>query len=250
MGRSAAGRPGELGPVRAVDALPFAGRAEELRALGEQWDAAKRGRGGVALITGEAGIGKTRLAAKLIETAGSDNATVAACAALDLGGGAPFGLWAELLAELTRACGVPPDLPGVADLALLSPELEGAFAPARAMVSPRSPELERVRLFEATVGLLEWAARRGPCILLFEDVHDADAASLELIGYVARRLPRLAVVIVLTRRDLPRRAEVDAVLRRLPPRGIAVREVELGPMPPGDMGRLVRATQRSIPSGS
>lgn len=240
--RSAARAFADDSPSRAADALPFAGRADELRALVTQWRAAKQGQGCVALITGEAGIGKTRLAAKLIETAGGGDAIVASCAALDLGGGAPFGLWAELLAELVQTCGTPPDLPGMADLALLSPELEGAFAPERPTVSPRAPELERVRLFEATVGLLVWAARRGPCILLFEDVHAADPASLELVGYVARRLPRLPVLIVLTRRDLPRRAEVDAVLRRLPPRGITVREVELGPMPPGDMGRLVRAT--------
>jgi DNA-binding SARP family transcriptional activator len=242
--RAAVSEPEEAGAVQLADALPLSGRIEELEALVEAWHQAKRARGGVAVVTGEAGIGKTRIAAKLIETARADGASVAACAGLDLGGGAPFGLWAELLRDLVRACGAPPeDAPWVADLARLSPELEGALVPAPPIAGSPSPELERVRLFEAMVGMLEWAARRRPCLLLFEDVHTADPASLELIGYVARRLPRLALLIVVTRRDLPRRPEVDFVLGRLPLRGTAVREIELGPLPPDDMRRLLRAVE-------
>jgi predicted ATPase len=130
----------------------------------------------------------------------------------------------------------------VADLARLSPELEGALLPAPPIAAAPSPELERVRLFEAMVGMLEWAAGRRPCLRLFE-VHTADPPSLELIGYVARRLPRLALLIVLTRRDLPRRPEVDSVLQRLPLRGTAVPKIELGPLPPDDMRRLLRAAE-------
>jgi DNA-binding SARP family transcriptional activator len=227
-----------------ADALPFTGRIDELETLVEAWRVARRGRGGVAAVKGEAGIGKTRIAAKLIETARADGAAVAVCAGLDLGGGAPFGLWAELLRDLVPSCGIPPeDLPWVADLARLSPELEGALLPAPPLARSPSPQLERVRLFEAMVGMLEWAARIRPLVLLFEDVHAADVASLELLGYAARRLPRLPVLIVLTRRDLPRSHDVDAVLQRLPARGTPVREIELGPLPPDDMGRLVRAAE-------
>jgi DNA-binding SARP family transcriptional activator len=245
--RSASAAEG-TGALQLADALPFTGRIEELETLVEAWRVAKRGRGGVAAVKGEAGIGKTRIAAKLIETARADGAAVAACAGLDLGGGAPFGLWAELLRDLIRACGAPPeDLPWVADLARLSPELEGALLPAPPIAASPSPQLERVRLFEAMVGMLEWAARTRPFVLLFEDVHAADVASLELLGYAARRLPRLPVLIVLTRRDLPRSPEVDSVLQRLPARGTPVREVELGPLPPDDMGRLVRAAEKLEP---
>ena len=245
---------GEIGPaqdpavgagtVQLAHALPFTGRAEELEALVDAWREARRACGRLAVVTGEAGIGKTRLAAELIETARADGARVASCAALDLGGGAPFGLWAELLRDLLRACGAPPeDVPWTADLARLSPELEGALAPAPPVLASPSPELERARLFEAMVGMVEWTARQRPCVLLFEDVHAADLASLELLGYVARRLPRLAVLIVLTRRDLPRRPEVDHVLQRLAQRGTGVREIELGPLPPDDIGRLLRAAE-------
>jgi DNA-binding SARP family transcriptional activator len=237
----AAAEPDLLGNAALLtDALPFTGRIAELEALVEAWRQARRGRGGIAAVTGEAGIGKTRIAAKLIETARVEGATIASCAALDLGGGPPFGLWAELLRDLVGAYGAPPeDLPWVADLARLSPQLQGALPPT----PPSSPQLERVRLFEATVAMLEWAARKRPCLLLFEDVHTADPASLELVAYVARRLPRLPVLIMLTRRDLPARAEVDSLLHRLPLHGIAVREIELGPLPAGDMRRLVRTAE-------
>src|ERR671935_34699 len=65
------------------DSHPFTGRVAELEALVEAWRQAKRGRGGVAAVTGEAGIGKTRIAAKLIQTARAEGAAVAYCAGLE-----------------------------------------------------------------------------------------------------------------------------------------------------------------------
>ena len=243
--RAVAGLEATDDAVPVGDGHPFTGRIAELEALVEVWRQARGGHGGVAALAGEAGIGKTRLAAKLIETARAEGAAVAWCAGLDLGGGAPFGLWAELLRGLVRICGAPPEeLPWVADLARLSPELEAAVGPAPSFHRSSSPQLERVRLFEAMVAMLEWAARRRPCLLLFEDIHAAEPASLELIGYVARRLPRLRMLIVLTRRDLPARPEVDALLHRLPRRGIPVCEIDLAPLAPDDMRNLVRAAAR------
>jgi DNA-binding SARP family transcriptional activator len=224
------------------DGHPFTGRIAELETLVEVWRQARGGYGGVAALAGEGGIGKTRIAAKLIETARAEGAAVAWCAGLDLGGGAPFGLWAELLRGLVRVHGAPPEeLPWVVDLARLSPELEAASGPAPLPRHSSSPQLERVRLFEAMVAMLEWAARRRPCLLLFEDIHTADSASLELIGYVARRVPRLRMLIVLTRRDLPARPDVDSLLHRLPRRGIPVCEIDLTPLAADDMRNLVRA---------
>lgn len=251
-GEAGEGQPAALGAFDDAmplgDSHPFTGRVAELEALVEAWRQARRGRGGVAAVTGEAGIGKTRIAAKLIETARAEGAAVAYCAGLELGGGAPYGLWAELLRGLVRALGAPPeDMPWVADLARLSHELQAALPPSPPSVPSPSPQLERVRLFEAMVAMLEWVASRRPCLLLFEDVHVADPASVELLAYAARSLPRLKLLIVLTRRDLPARPEVDSLLHRLPLRGVAVREIELGPLPDDDMRRLVRAADRLRP---
>jgi DNA-binding SARP family transcriptional activator/tetratricopeptide (TPR) repeat protein len=228
--------------------LPLAGRDRELAEVLECWAAARAGAGGVVTVTGEPGVGKTRLALELLECARKDGARTAICAALDLGaaagerGGAALGLWAELIGELGRDLEPPP--PGAtwpAGLAPLAPDLGrrlGGDAEPRAAASP---DLERARLHEATVELIEWAARARPVVLALEDVHLADAASLELVAYVGRRAARLPVLLVLTRRPLPRRAEVDAVEHALRSRGALQCEVALGPLAPGAEATLARA---------
>src|SRR5205085_2484249 len=79
---------------------------------------------------------------------------------------------------------------------------------------------ERARLFEAIVELLEWASDERPLVLLLEDVHVADAASLELAAYAGRRLGGLPVLMIVTRRDLPRPPEVDSLEHTLRARGV------------------------------
>jgi tetratricopeptide (TPR) repeat protein len=192
----------------------------------------------VVVVTGEGGIGKTRLVEELLETVRAEGGSIAASATLDLGATSPLALWAELLRDLARDP-PPSDAAWVADLARLSPELRSDEATAGPRLA--SPELRRARLFEAMVSMVEWAARAHPQVLVMEDVHAADPASLELAGYVARRLGDMKVLLVLTRRVAPRRPEVDALLHRLPARGVTAIDVELGPLGTEDVTRLVRA---------
>ena len=95
------------------------------------------------------------------------------------------------------------------------------------------------RLFEAIVELLEWASFDRPLMLLIEDIHVADAASLELAAYAGRRLGRVPVLMILTRRDLPRPAGVDALEHALRARGVLRLELSLGPLPALELQRLV-----------
>ena len=224
--------------------FPLAGRERELEELLVAWGRARGGRGGVVLIGGEGGIGKTRLALELAGGARETGARVASCAGLDLGGAPPFGLWAELLRDLTQGLPEPPpEAVWPAELARLAPGLE-----RRLGRTPRAaggaPELERTRLFEAVVEMVEWAADDRPLLLLAEDVHIADAASLELIGYLARRARTLPALVVLTRRDLPRRPELDALLTRLRARAALTAEIALGPLEDAAVGQLVRAAAK------
>jgi tetratricopeptide (TPR) repeat protein len=196
----------------------------------------------VATIRGEAGIGKTRLALERAAPARGDGARVAACGGLDLGGAAPFGLWAELLRDLCRDLEPPPETAGWPEvLSRLAPDLPGRMLATPARPPTASPELERARLFESIVEAVEWACRERPLLLLMEDVHVADAASLELAGYVGRRAGVLPVLIVLTHRELPRRPEVDAVEHALRARRALLAELALGPLAHDDLTSLVRS---------
>ena len=153
---------------------------------------------------GEPGVGKTRLAVELLARVSSQGARMASGAALDLAGPAPLGLWAELIRELVDQLEPPPpDAAWPSDLAVLAPDIELRFGRERERRSAVSPDLERARLYQATVELVSWASRRRPVALLIEDIHLADTPSLDLTGFVGRQAARLPVLVILTR---PRRA--------------------------------------------
>ena len=223
-------------------AVALVGRRDELAALHALWGQVATGSGAVALLGGEGGIGKTRLAGELLDHAAAGGARVAACGALDLGGGAPFGLWAELLRDLVDR--IPPPPAGATwpeELARLVPSLPERLGRAPGDARPVGPpELERARLFEAAVELVEHIAGDAPVALAFEDVHVADAASLELAAYVARRIGALRVLLVLTRRPFPRSERVDALVQAVRARHVSTIEIDVAPLEHREMTELVR----------
>jgi DNA-binding SARP family transcriptional activator len=222
--------------------LPLVGREPELAALEQAWRAAAGGSGCVAVVRGEAGIGKTRLATELRLRASESGARTAWSAALDLGGTAPFSLWAELIRELLPSLPAPPA--GAAwpdDLAMLVSELPAHFARSGASV-PVAPDLQRTRLFEAVVALLGWAARDAPLLLVLEDAHDADVPSLELAAYAARRVAGLRMMILITRRVLPISPDADRLEHALRSRGRLACELDLKPLAAESVAALACAS--------
>lgn len=225
--------------------LPLVGRERELAELGRAWHAAAGGRGSVALVRGEAGIGKTRLVTELRVRLAQSGARTATCAALDLGGTAPLSLWAELIRELLPTLPAPPrDAAWPDDLAALVSELPGHFGRSGRPNLAVAPDLQRTRLFEAAVALLGWAARETPLLIVLEDAHDADAPSLELAGYVARRLATLPLLLLITRRELPVSADADRLEQALRARGLIGCELTLGPLTPEAVETLARKAAR------
>src|SRR4051794_30652767 len=237
---SAAGAPGRLpSHLERACTLGLVGRDSELGELRAAWRGAVGGHGAAVVLSGDPGVGKTRLAAELLGEAVRDGGLAAACGALELGGAAPFGLWAELLRDLTPHLDAPPaDATWPSDLARLAPELERRFA--REPSTPGPPELERARLFEGMVGLLEWAARTRPLALLVEDAHLADGPSLELAAYAGRRLSGLPVLLVITRRTRPQKPELDALAHALHARGVLAGDIELQALEDGAVAELAR----------
>jgi DNA-binding SARP family transcriptional activator len=220
--------------------VALVGRDAQLTELGELWAGVRAGAGAVAVISGEGGIGKTRLAGELVARARTDLARAARCTAVDLGGAPPFGPWAELLAGLAPELDPPgPEESWPEELARLAPSLPRRLGRPRAALQEAPPELARARMFEAAVELAEHAAAERPLVLVFDDVHLADVATLELAAYLARRIERLPVLLVLTRRPLPRSEGVDALLHAARGRGVAVRELELQPLERAHVEALV-----------
>lgn len=221
---------------------PLWGRAAQLSSLTAAWAAARVGRGGVCVLTGEAGIGKTRLVAELAERAENAGARVAVGAGVDVGGEAPLGLWQELCRELVARVPSPPEhanWPG--ELGRLTPDLAASLGRAGLPPPVAAPELERLRIYDAVLRLVEWAASGRPVLLVAEDTHRADRASMQLCAHIGRRVSALAVLFVLTRRDRPVRPEADALLADVAGRGVEVNEIDVGPLAREELAAVVRS---------
>jgi DNA-binding SARP family transcriptional activator len=221
------------------------GREQNVAELVKAWQAARNGSGGAVLLAGEGGIGKTRLVEELQGTArrrAPDAILIAGATAAGPGGGAPFAIWTDALSDLVNLTGRPPaSVPWTADLARIVPALaqvQTGTAPA----TGADPQLDRVRLCEAVVQFLAWASGRAPLLLAVEDLHQSDLASLELIAYAGRRLSRLPVLLVLTRRKLPSRLDLDAVFGALRSRGALVAEIDVRPLPDAAARALIEAS--------
>ncbi len=238
--RAAAADPAAVEAPALAGRWPLVGRDDELAILLE---ASATPQGALAVLSGEGGIGKTRIARDVLDRAADDGRRTAACTSLELGGAAPFSLWAELLRELATTLPAPePEATWPDELAAITPSLprrlgrDGSGAPPAIV-----PELARARLFEAAVDAIEYACADRPLVLLFEDLHLADAASLELLAYVARRFAGLPVLAILTRRHTPERADVDALLHSHRSRGGALIEIDVQPLHRDAVDRLVRS---------
>ena len=222
------------GEGRAEERARLSGRDRELGELLGVWRRAATGAGRTVALSGDGGIGKSRLAAEVCARAERDGALVASGAATGFGPAVPFGPWAELVAGLvTRVGPLPRDAGWPADLARV---VRAAGEPAGA---PTEPDFDRVRFFEAVVELLTWVSRRHPLVLLLEDLQLADPSSLELTAYAGRRLTRLPALLILTRRRLPPRPDVDGMLGALRARGALAADLELAPLPSTAIRRLV-----------
>ena len=227
-------------PVGPATARPLYGRAAELRTLTAAWAAARAGHGRVVLITGEAGIGKTRLVTELARRADNAGARIAVGAGVDVGGEAPLAIWQELVPQLARTVPPPGQADWPAELGRLAPDLAAQLG--RGAPPPvASPELERLRIFDAVLRLVEWAAAGRPVLLVAEDVHRADPASMQLCAHIGRRLAAHPVLFVLTRRDKPERPAADALLADLAGRGVETAEVELGPLSQAEVAAVARS---------
>ena len=181
-----------------VDTAPRAprlvGRASEVAILDAAWRSASSGAGGVAIIHGEPGAGKTRLAAELRDIAKQAGA-LTAIGTTSTSSGPPYSPWAELAGTVLRSLGsAAQDQPFTAALAPLLPTLVRSSA-------PWPPDYEQARVTEGLLDLVEFAASRTPLLLILEDMHACDERSAVVLARAARRVRGLPVLLVWTRRN-------------------------------------------------
>src|SRR5262245_23728236 len=184
-------------PAAVLRHTPFTGRAAELARLERRLEEARGGRGGVAMLVGEPGIGKTRTREEFAETA--QEAFVLWGRSYEGAAARPYGPFAEAIAEYAHKADAETlraDLgPGAAPLARLVPALKERLPDLPEPV-PLQPDEERTRLIDAVTQFLLAVAGRVPTVLVLDDLHWADAGTVALLRHVARFAPRGRLLVL------------------------------------------------------
>jgi ATP/maltotriose-dependent transcriptional regulator MalT len=183
----------------------FVGRRQETALLTKALENARQGRGQVVLLAGSGGMGKTRLAQQLATRAEADGVTVLWGRCLEEPGAPLYWPWRQLIRNYLRTSGDPDPAAtlgaGLADIAGIVPELAAQFAAQQPGAENGDTAQSRFRLFDAVAGFWRRAAQRVPQVLIFEDLHWADATSLRLFSFLAAELEDTAMLVIGTYRD-------------------------------------------------
>ncbi|MFT5111002.1 MAG: hypothetical protein ACI8P9_000313 [Parasphingorhabdus sp.] len=191
---------------------PLVGREQEIGLLLERWQQAKEGDEQVVLLSGEAGIGKSRIAETILQQAAEDEAVellyqrspyysntalhpvierLERMAKFELDDSNEIKLEkleALLGQEITDASDLAPLY-----AALLSVHVQGHYQPLE-----MTAERQKQRTLEALVGHIKDLSRRSPVICLFEDIHWADPTMLEMLGHMIESMHSVPILVVLT----------------------------------------------------
>ena len=180
--------------------LPLVGRDAEREALLATYRAAGKD-GRLAVVEGEAGIGKTRLAAELTAAASAEGGVVLAAHCHDDEARLPYAPVVELLREAVGSVGTWGDAVSgqrLADASLLLPELATVRPDLPAPMRHDDPAAQ-ARLLDAVAGVLAAAcAGAVPGVVFVDDTHAADEATIDVLAYLGRRLHERALLLLLS----------------------------------------------------
>jgi predicted ATPase len=183
----------------------FVGREWELAQLRAALSEAQAGRGQLYVVSGVAGIGKTRFVGKLAEFAEGGQARVLWGRCWEGEEAPAFWPWIQVFRNMIF--GLDPSAlagtmgQGPPDLAYLIPELKGFLAPDAEALTYGPLDQARFRLFDAASMLIRTAAAARPLVLIVEDLHEADRSSLLLLAFVARQLHDIPLLMLATYRE-------------------------------------------------
>jgi class 3 adenylate cyclase/tetratricopeptide (TPR) repeat protein len=197
--------------LHATGLTQLVGREEEIELLMRRWGRAKSGEGQVVLLSGDAGIGKSRLTAALLERfANEPHTRLRSFCSPQHTDSALY----PVIGQMERAAGLSRDDSPQTKLDKLDAMLAQSSTPAQdaALLAEmlslpndgRYPALEltsqqrRQRTLEALVSQIVALSRQNPLLMIFEDAHWTDPTSLELFGRIVDRIPALRVLLIVT----------------------------------------------------
>lgn len=210
----------------------FIGRARELAALDEALTHALSARGRLVLLSGEPGIGKTRLADEFSIRAASRSAYVVSGRCWEGEGAPPYWPIIQIVRALIARDDLRPVLAAfpidsLAHIASIVPEVRqraSSNIPDARPTPTSDGARSRFELFDAVTQLLRAHAAQIPMVLLIDDLHDADLSSLQMLAFIARGLKDSRVMLLGTHRDaeVRRSADLSKHIGELQHEGIAL----------------------------
>lgn len=216
----AADLPSEFPPLRAAEVADardstalleqlvrgqLVGRGAELEQLRQHWELTQQARAHLVLLSGEPGVGKTRLATELVAHAKKEGAVVLRGGCYEYEATAPYLAFVEALRDWVHVSSpetLRANLDATApEIARLAPELEsklGSIAPN----PPLPPNEERLRLFDNVARLTQKLAGARGLLFFIDDLHWADQGTLNLLHYLLRHLRNERVLVLAAYREI------------------------------------------------
>ncbi len=217
------------------------GRVSQLTTLQLLVEQTKRGEGHIVLISGEAGIGKSRLIAEVKTTTSAQGFLLLQGNCFPTDPAYPYAPLLDLLRSLFAShptASLAAELERLThDIFPLLPEL----VPDQTMsLLPLEPEQEKRRLFAVLANFFIQLSASSPLLLIIEDVHWSDSTSLDFLHYVARRMVAHPLLLLVTYRQDEVRAELRSWLAQLN-RGRLTQAIQLAPLSRNDVDMMLSA---------
>ena len=215
------------------------GRETELAELTSALDRAAAGRGGIVMLGGEPGIGKTWLLEELESIANERGILAVKGISYEGEGAPPYWPWVQALRSLISVA-TPPIMAAaesrVSALSELLPELTTLFPEVQPVAQPEDGQA-RFNLFDSINSFLNEAAPAQPILVILDDLHWADQSTLDLLQFIARNVAANPILLVGGYRDieLSRRHPLSANLaslarnrafERIPVRGLELENIQ------------------------
>ena len=184
---------------------PFVGRATERNETRRWLEQSIAGHGGILLLGGEPGVGKTRLAEEVLAEGRQRGCLALTGRCYESAGTPPFMPWVEAVQQSARV--TPPATfrallaESAPEIAKLVPELRQKFPDIPPSIE-LPPEQQRQFLFSNFLEFVERSARLTPHVILLDDLHWADESTLLLLQHIAQQIAEMPVLIVGTYRDV------------------------------------------------